>query len=119
MVGVLQAFFEKGLVASVIGVWALFPIGVALQWKVIGRLRSGHADVWQELGCPTNFPTRPRPALRFLRFLYRKEDIELGDPFLSRMCRWLRWFFVVFGALLLLGFASPILANAVRSLTQS
>lgn len=119
MVGVLQAFFEKGLVASVIGVWALFPIGVALQWKVIARLRSGHPDVWQELGCPASFPTRPGPAVLFLRFLYRKEDTQLEDPLLSRMCRWLRWFFLVFGALLLLGFASPILANVVRSLTQS
>jgi hypothetical protein len=106
-----EALAENGLAVSIIAVWTMFPVGVALQWKTIARLRVESPTVWQDLGSPANFETRPRPQLRFMGFIWRKEYSQLDDAVQKRLCSLLRWFGLVYLLFLMLGFVSVFLAQ--------
>ena len=67
------------LVASV-------PVGFGLVASLYNRLERDHPDKYRELGEPTLFGNRSlRTNFAFLKFIFRREDRALRDPWLSRL----------------------------------
>jgi hypothetical protein len=63
----------------------------ALYPAFLDKLRTDHAAVWQELGCPKYIEFRSSPIVAVLRFLLRREYLEIGDASLTPLAAQVRF----------------------------
>jgi len=70
--------------------WILLAALLVASARILALLRSGHRDVWMELGCPTMLPRSGSSAAGLTRFYWSRRVGALGDPDLSRWVRALR-----------------------------
>lgn len=85
--------------------------GLALTAKVYKKLEKNHFKKYEEIGSPTLFVKNSIGGkIRFQKFLYGKEYLELNDANLAKLCvalRWMQSFWIVF-IVLYLWFVIPI-----------
>jgi hypothetical protein len=76
-------------------VFFLLAFVCAMAWNVLyprflGRLRTHHADVWDQLGRPKYIELRFAPALAALRFLLQRHYQPMEDKSLVSLAAWSR-----------------------------
>jgi hypothetical protein len=78
------------------------PVGFGLAAWLYSRLERDHPDKYRDMGEPTLFANRSvRTNLALLKFVFRREDLALNDPVLSRLTVLMLCFVVGYNALFL------------------
>lgn len=66
--------------------WILVAALLVTTARILVLLRSGHPELWEELGCPTLLPRRGiGRSAALTRFYWSRRVGELDDP---ALCRW-------------------------------
>ena len=85
----------------------------ALYPRFLGRLRTHHTDVWDQLGRPKYIELRFAPAVAALRFLLLRHYRAMEDTSLVSLATWSRVALIgtVAGMALAFAFIAPVIAS--------